>query len=203
MKNEAIIVGAFLEIIELAEETGVKIIGLIDNIKTGIYFNYPVLCNDHNAISLSSRFKKTPLIITPDLPIVRNKLFKLYDDLGFNFTVLVSKNSKVSNSAKIENGTIIQSGVNVSSEAVIGSFVKLNTCCNVMHNAIIADFTTIAPNAVVLGNVKIGKSCYIGANATILPNIEICDNAIIGAGAVVTKNIINPGKFVGIPAKPL
>jgi UDP-N-acetylbacillosamine N-acetyltransferase len=203
MKNEAIIVGAFLEIIELAEELGIIILGMIDNLKIGDYSNYPILCNDHNAIGLQAELKRIPLIITPDLPIVRYNLYILYEKHGFTFRSLISNDSKISKSAKIKNGTIVQSGVTVSAECLIGSFVKLNSGCIIMHNSIIADFTTVAPRAVILGNVKIGKSCYIGANSTILPNLAICDNSIIGAGAVVTKNILKPGKYVGIPAKQL
>lgn len=200
MTKKAIIVGAFHEIIELAEESGVQILGLIDNEKSGVYRNYPVICNDINASKLSSEYKLIPLIITPDLPSIRNSLSLLYKDLGFNFFTLISKGAKISKSGKIGVGTVIQNSVNISSEVNLGKFVKLNTACNIMHNAIIGDFTTVAPNAVVLGNVRIGKSCYIGSNSTILQNLTISDNVIIGAGAVVTKTILLPGTYVGIPA---
>jgi acetyltransferase-like isoleucine patch superfamily enzyme len=48
----------------------------------------------------------------------------------------------------------------------------------------------------------IGNKVYIGSNATILP-VSICDDVVIGAGAVVTKDIIEPGTYVGNPARPL
>lgn len=201
MNKKIIIVGAFHEIIELSEDNGFEIAGLIDNEKTKSYWNYNILCNDEEAINLSEKLKETPLILTPDKPATRQKLRLYYSELGFEFASIISKDSKVSKSAKIGLGTIIQSGVNVSAECNIGMFVKLNTNCNVMHNSIIGDFATIAPNAVILGNVKIGKLCYIGSNATILPNIEICDNVIIGAGAVVTKNVPPNKVFIGNPAR--
>lgn len=200
MKRKAIIVGAFNEIIELAEDLDIVILGIIDNEKTNHFRNYPVLCNDSNALNLPIEYFSIPLIITPDKPLIRNSLFNLYKSLNFSFTSLISKNTNISKSAKINNGTIIQYGVNISSDVNIGKFVKLNTSCNIMHNVTIGDFTTVAPNAVVLGNVQIGKSCYIGSNSTILPNLEICDGAIVGAGAVVTKNIVEKGKYIGIPA---
>jgi len=40
----------------------------------------------------------------------------------------------------------------------------------------------------------------IGSNATILP-IKIVKGAIVGAGSVVTKDILEPGKYAGNPAK--
>lgn len=200
MIKQAIVVGAFHEIIELAEDLKIKILGLIDNEKIGYYRDYPILCNDANASQLPLNYLLVPLIITPDKPFARYSLINQYEDLGFSFLSLISKSAKISRSAQIDNGTIVQHGVNVSSEVNIGKFIKLNTACNIMHNVTIDDFTTIAPNAVILGNVRIGKFCYIGSNATILPNVEICDGVIIGAGAVVTKTITQPGTYMGMPA---
>jgi len=203
VQNKIIIVGAFHEIIELAEENGIEIAGIIDNDKSDNYRSYKIICCDKDAGNLSDTFKNIPIILTPDVPFIRKKLHKFYSELGFKFSSLISKNSVISKSAVIDFGTIIQSGVNVSAESKIGKFVKLNTKCNIMHNSILGDFTTIAPNAVTLGNVKIGELCYIGSNATILPNISICDNVIVGAGAVVTKNINIVGTYVGVPASLL
>lgn len=201
--NRVILVGGFHEIIELAEENSIEIIGIIDKQGHGSYRKYNIICDDENAISLDNYYKKIPIIITPDKPDIRKKLYDYYSKLGFVFSSLISNKASISKSAVIREGTIVQIGVNVSAETQIGKFVKLNTLCNIMHNSKISDFTTIAPNAVVLGNSDIGKYCYIGSNSTILPNISICDNVIIGAGAVVTKKISKPGTYIGIPAKPL
>lgn len=203
MNKKVIIAGAFHEIIELAQVNNFEIIGLIDNNKSGTYKNFNILCSDEGAKSLDELYKKYPIIIAPDKPEIRNKLFLYYQNLEFSFCSIISVYSMISTSAVIGEGTIVQNGVNISCEVNIGRFVKLNTNCNIMHNSVIGDFTTIAPNAVILGNVKIGKFCYIGANATILPNIEICDNVIIGAGAVVVKNIRENKILVGNPAKEL
>jgi acetyltransferase-like isoleucine patch superfamily enzyme len=47
---------------------------------------------------------------------------------------------------------------------------------------------------------KIGHQVSIGSNATILP-VTICDDVVIGAGAVVTRDITEPGKYMGSPAR--
>jgi acetyltransferase-like isoleucine patch superfamily enzyme len=47
---------------------------------------------------------------------------------------------------------------------------------------------------------RIGNRVSIGSNATILP-VTICDDVVIGAGSVVTRNIDEPGKYAGSPAK--
>jgi acetyltransferase-like isoleucine patch superfamily enzyme len=48
----------------------------------------------------------------------------------------------------------------------------------------------------------VGNNVSIGSNATILP-VTITDNVVIGAGAVVTKDILEPGVYIGNPARKL
>lgn len=202
--SSIILIGGFVEIIELCDDSGIEIFGIIDKSAEKILYGHPVIGGDNDIPSMYNKIRDFTLVITPDNPALRERLYKLYKNYGFIFTGIISKNSTISKSAHIGEGTIIQSGVNISSEAHIGKFVKVNSCANIMHNSVIGDFTTIAPNAVVLGYVMIGSNCYIGANATILPNIHICDNSIIGAGAVVTKNIEKPFHvYAGVPAKQL
>ena len=203
MNANIIIVGAFIEMIELAEENGLNIIGLIDNKKKKKYLGYPIIGKDSEASYLLSSSKEVPLIISPDSPTIRKKLHNYYKDLGHIFSGIISKEAKISKSARIGKGTIVQAMVNVSSECNIGSFVKLNTYCNVMHNCQIGNYTTVSPNSVILGNVTIGERCYIGSNSTILPNITLIDDIVIGAGAVVTKNLSEQGVYVGCPARRL
>ena len=158
MRRGIIVVGAFHEIIELTEELNVNIFGLIDNEKKGDYMGYPIIATDETANDLSIDIKQLPLIITPDMPAIRMKLSRLYEKYGFYFTNLISTGSKISKSANIGNGVVIQNGVNVSAQTEIFDFVKLNTNCNIMYNSIIRKYTTIAPNAVILGNVNIGEA---------------------------------------------
>ncbi|HOE92167.1 MAG TPA: acetyltransferase [Candidatus Cloacimonadota bacterium] len=196
-----VIVGAFHEFIELAEDSGYEIYGLIDNFKKGEYLGYPIICADDEIDQYAQDLLKYPLIISPDKPAIREKLYCYYQAKGFRFPQLISQEAKISKTATINEGVVVQYGVNISSMANLGKFVKLNTNANIMHDTVLGDFTTIAPNAVVLGHVKIGNSCYVGANSTILPTINIGNNTIIGAGAVVTRDVEENSTYVGVPAK--
>lgn len=204
MNKKIIIVGGFHEIIELCEELGYTIVGIIDNKLKDKYLGYPIIGNDDDATSLFTLFRNVPIVITPDSPSVREALFKLYSEIGFKFESILSSKAKISKSSFIGKGTIIQDFVNVSANTKIENFVKLNTGCNVMHDCIIKDFVTIAPNATILGHTIINSKAYIGANATILPEKEIAESVVIGAGAVVTKSIAEYRTvYAGIPAKKL
>jgi UDP-N-acetylbacillosamine N-acetyltransferase len=201
MDKEIILVGGFHEIIELCEEIGYKIIGIIDNNLKESYWGYPIIGTDNMIKIISQNYKHIPLVITPDFPSTRKKLFLEYSKYGFEFETIISPTAKISKSSIIGTGAIIQHQVNVSSNVRIGNFTKLNVGCNVMHDSTIGNFVTIAPNAVILGRVNIGDSTYIGANSTILPDKSVGENAIVGAGAVVTKNFDSNSTIKGIPAK--
>ncbi len=201
MNKEIILVGGFHEIIELCEEIGYKIIGIIDNNLKETYRGYQIIGTDNMVENISLRYKDIPLVISPDIPSIREKLFLMYSEYRFKFETIISPSAKISKSSVIGTGVIIQHQVNVSSNVKIGNFTKLNVGCNVMHDSNVGDFVTVAPNAVILGRVNIGKGTYIGANSTILPEKSIGDDVIVGAGSVVTKNFDSNLIIKGVPAK--
>ena len=53
------------------------------------------------------------------------------------------------------------------------------------------------------GTVTLGKSTWVGIGATVSNNTTICGGCMIGAGAVVVKDILEPGTYVGVPARRL
>lgn len=200
MHKQIILVGYFSEMAELCQRCGYIISGYIDNqIIPDIPYAY--LGSDNDIITLYEKYHDTPIVITPDAPKIRERLFYLYKNVGFKFQNIISPTSYVSPSAQLGIGIVIQHGVNISSNTIIGNFVKLNTNANVMHDCTIKDYVTVAPNAVILGDVLVENNSYIGANSTILPHCKISSNVTVGAGAVVTKNITKDKVVKGIPAQ--
>ena len=154
---EVILIGGFIEVIELCELCNIKITGIIDNKLKEDYCGYPIIGTDADAPKLFDKFRTTPLILSPDLPTTRKKIADYYEALGYTFISLISPKAEVSKSVIFGKGVIIQTSVNVSANTRLGNFVRLNTKANIMHDCIIDDYTTVAPSAVVLGRVKIGK----------------------------------------------
>lgn len=201
--KSVILIGAFIETIELCEKCGYTIEGIFDNNEQGEYYGYPILGADEDLLSMQSRFYKIPLVLVPDMPKVREKLYTMYKKNGFQFETVISPDALVSRSAKIGEGSMIQDGCNISSKVEIGRCVRVNSCANVMHESIVENFATVAPNAVILGRCNIGTRAYIGANATILPERVIGKDAIVGAAAVATKNVGEGNVMVGNPARKI
>ena len=189
--------------VELCEDCGLDIVGIIDSKLTGKYEGVDVIGTDDDRFELFKRYGNIPLVLTPDKPAIREKLYHLYKETGFRFKTIISPRARIARTATIGEGTIIQDCVNVSSHTKIGDFVKLNTMSNVMHDCVVGDFTTIAPNVCVLGRIVIGEKCYIGANATVLPDVKIVGGTTIGAGATVLRTIEEPGVYIGTPTKLL
>lgn len=176
MENDkVIIIGAFHETVELCELCNKQIIGIIDSCRTDSFMGYPILGSDEDAYSIYSSYPDCGIIISPDSSKVKRKLSQLYSNAGFRFASLISPKATISRTAKIGNGVIIQSGVNVSSSAEVGDFCKLNFNSNIMHDVVIGNYSIIAPNAVLLGRAKIGSDTYIGANSTILTDTYVPD----------------------------
>ncbi|MEO6694984.1 MAG: NeuD/PglB/VioB family sugar acetyltransferase [Ignavibacteria bacterium] len=200
-EEKVILIGGFHEVVELCERCNKNIIGIIDKEKSGSYMGYKIFGTDECAENIFKEHSGVPLIFSPDLPEVKSRLSKYYENIGFKFTNLISPKANLSKHYEVGKGIVVQDGANISSNVKLGNFIKLNINANVMHDTSIGDFTTIAPNSVILGRVELGKLCYVGANSTILPGLIIGNESIVGAGSVVTKNIENNKIVSGNPAK--
>src|ERR1043165_6430812 len=132
--NRIIVIGAFHEIIELATDCGFDVIGIVDSSKTVSYLGIPVLGTDLDAESIFKEFKDTPIVISPDKPTLRKRLFEYYSKVGFKIETLISPSAIVSKTCKLGLGVIVHSNVVVSSFAEIKNGVRLNVGSCVMHD---------------------------------------------------------------------
>ena len=201
MKQKILLIGAYHEMIEVCEDAGFEIVGIIDNKETGEYYGVPVIGTDDDAKQLKNHYPNVPAVISPFMPEVRKKLYELYASLGYRFATVISPKATISRFSTIGEGTVILNGVNVAANTHIGRFVKLNTMCNIMHDNVIGDFVTVSPNALTLGYVTIEEEAFLGGNCTILPYKKVGSGATVGAGAVVTKNVASGQVVKGNPAK--
>jgi sugar O-acyltransferase (sialic acid O-acetyltransferase NeuD family) len=131
------------------------------------------------------------------------KCIGLFKDLGYTFETILTKNSVVSKRATIGIGSIVMNGAVIQVESKIGDHVIVNTNASIDHGSTVGDYTHIAPGCSISGDVTIGKNCLIGTGASIIQGITIVDNCIIGADSVVVKDCLEPGTYVGVPAKKI
>ncbi len=107
--------------------------------------------------------------------------------------VEIQKNVKIGNETKIQSHSFICELVTIGNNCFIAHGVMF-------INDLFAKGGAAGGDKKLWKETSIGNNVSIGSNATILPVI-ICDNVVIAAGSVVTKNIIEPGIYIGNPAR--
>jgi len=135
-------------------------------------------------------------------PPARASCFESLRDL-FEFPILIHPSAVLGINVMIGAGTLIQSGVSITTQVKIGYGCLINNNSALGHDVVIGDCSVVNPGAILSGNVVIGKSVLIGANATVLANVSIGDGARVGAGAVVTKDVNEGETVIGVPARPV
>jgi acetyltransferase-like isoleucine patch superfamily enzyme len=108
---------------------------------------------------------------------------------------------------EIQKRVIIGERCKIQSHSFICELVTIGNDCFIGHGVMFINdlFQKGGPaqgDQTLWLRTNVGNNVSIGSNATILP-VTICNNVVIGAGSVVTKNILEPGIYVGNPAKKL
>jgi sugar O-acyltransferase (sialic acid O-acetyltransferase NeuD family) len=117
------------------------------------------------------------------------------------FETLVHPTAVMSQWVELGEGSVICAGVVLTCQIRIGKHCQLNLNCTVGHDCKFGDFCTIAPGTNISGNVDLGTRVDVGTQAAFRQHLRICDDVVIGMGAVVVKDIVQPGTYVGVPAK--
>ena len=108
---------------------------------------------------------------------------------------------------EIQKGVKIGKNTRIQSHSFICELVTIGSNCFVSHGVMFINdlFSKGGPaqgDKNYWKSTTIGNNVSIGTSSTILP-VKICDNVVIGAGSVVTKDILEPGVYVGNPAKKI
>lgn len=108
---------------------------------------------------------------------------------------------------EIQKKVSIGARTKIQSHSFICELVTIGDDCFIGHgvmfiNDLFSDGGPARGDQTKWKSTHIGNRVSIGSNATILP-VNICDDVVIGAGAVVTKDITQPGKYAGNPARKM
>lgn len=176
-----------------------------DNV--GETINDKTIISEESFISTLDCGELVQALIAVGSPDLKRKIFeKIRKYNQITFPTIVFPNIKYDTrkgKVNIGPGSIICPGSALTTHITIGAHVLVYLNCTIGHDTIIGDFCTLSPGVNISGNVTMGNGVFVGTGAVVLERLSICDHAVIGAGAVVTKSILEPGVYVGVPAKKL
>lgn len=114
---------------------------------------------------------------------------------------LIHPRATIGSVGTIGAGSVICSGVEISTNVTIGQHVHLNPSVTVGHDAVLADAVSVNPAAVLSGDVRIGPRVLIGAGAVILQGLAVGHDSTVGASACVTLDVPSGVTVKGVPAR--
>lgn len=117
------------------------------------------------------------------------------------YATLIHPSAQIGRNTKISKGSIICAGVIVTCNIEIGIHSHLNLGTTVGHDCNIGDYFTTAPHVNISGSCSIKDNVYFGTKAATKQGVNIVSDVIVGLGANVLKSLIEPGTYVGTPAK--
>ena len=189
-------------VIDVAENAGYKIIGILD-VKENLgkmVLGYPIIDIDDN---ICNWVDKAYFIVTVGQiknNILRENLHQKIQSSGGKLITLIASDSHVSKHAIIEEGSVIMHKAVINANAHIGKGCIINTFANIEHDTYIGDFCHISTGAMINGNCNVGNSTFIGSGAIISNGVSVAQNCIIAAGSVVRKTLGKSGIYAGNPA---
>ena len=122
-------------------------------------------------------------------PKIRINLFNRAKSYGAEFPVLVSPSAYLSQTAKIEEGTVLMHLSIVNSSAQIGKNCIINNKALIEHDSIVGSHCHISTGALVNGGVVIEDGCFVGSGAILHEGVKVGADSIIGAGQIVKNDI--------------
>ena len=117
------------------------------------------------------------------------------------YATLIHPSAQIGRNTKISKGSIICAGVIITCNTQIGIHSHLNLGTTVGHDCNIGDYFTTAPHVNISGSCSIEDNVYFGTKAATKQGVNIVSDVIVGMGANVLKSLIEPGTYVGTPAK--
>lgn len=181
-----------------------KVVFFDDFSKEDQIHNYPILGNSSTVEHFFKKGDFDELIIGIGYKHLGKKA-ELFQQLKkkIPFATIIHSTVWVDPTAKIAQGCVIYPNSCIDQRAEIKSNTILNLSCTIAHDSSIGESSFLSPNVAVAGFCSIGDQNFIGINSTIIDNIITCNNNTIGAGSVIIKNIVEPGTYIGSPAKKI
>lgn len=83
----------------------------------------------------------------------------------------------------------------------IGNHCIVETYCLLSHYSTLGNNVHLHAGAMIAGRTQVGNNSIFNFRSSVLNALTLCDGIELGATSTITKNIEQPGKYVGTPAR--
>ena len=143
------------------------------------------------------------VVIAVGEPKARETLYHRVKEAGYSLATLVHRLAFVSDTAELGEGVVLQDGVRVSPETVMGANTFVNHRSMIGHNCVIGKHCQISANVMIAGSVEIGDTVFAGVSSCVRDHTKVGEHTILSMGSVVLKDV-RPYKIVlGNPAREI
>lgn len=136
-------------------------------------------------------------------PTDKEKIFNKLKSYGFAFGKVIAPNARVSKSAILGDGVILQVGSLIGPGAEVGNCVTVEDYASVGHNSNVGDHCHICAKVNIGGGAQIGKCVFIGLHSATKQGISLGEYSVIGMGGIVLKDVEAQTIVAGVPAKKI
>ena len=192
-------------VIDAAESAGRKIRGVLDlpqYLGTDVA-GYKVIGNDDDIPNYVNDCEFIVTLGAIENAAPRQKLHRLIKEAGGKLATVVASTAYLSPRATIGEGSVLLHQSVVNSCAKIGESVIINSGAIVEHDAEVGDLTHVSTGAKVNGACKVGARCFIGSGAVMVQGVKTGNDVFVGAGSLLAKDALEPGSYIGFPARKL
>lgn len=120
---------------------------------------------------------------------VRLKIFDILSKAGFVCPPLVHPSAVVERSATLDAGVQVFAHAYVGSAARVGFGTVVNTGVIVHHDCVVGQVVNLSPGATLAGNVRVEDYAQIGMQATVNLQVTVGSGAMLGNGCTVKANV--------------
>lgn len=133
----------------------------------------------------------------------KGHLLAVLEPMELSFPPIQHPMAWVSPSAVLGRGVFVGAQAAVAAHARVGDWSVINRGATIGHDTVLGAGVRVHPGATVAGVTRLGDRVVVGAGATIIDGIRVGDDVVLGAGSVVTRDLLEPGTYVGVPARRL
>lgn len=192
------------QIQNLAISCGHSIVGFYDDFITTSASSEKIILGSLDQVLLHYQEKKfESLIVAVGYKHLkfRHEVFHKFHSMDIPFATLIHPSATIDKMTNIGQGSVIFAGCILDKNVRVGNNVLLNHGCIIAHDTTISDSSFLGPRVTLAGNCHIGYRCFLGVSTTCIDSCTICDDVHSGGGSVFVKSVVEPGLYLGVPAK--